>query len=346
MKKLLAILLCITLLAGCGRQVANVSQRLMVYAIGIDKSEDGYTVSYQVFSPTGENISSPVNADETNVKVISVSGTTIYECERLAELQSGKELFTQDVEAIILGSNIADGDLYDILGYFEGSPEVYMGTDIILSSGTAKEAVGIGMSGLSDPHGFGEIIDEATKQATAISSRLAEISNRIESSGSFILPILKIAYDDEGYPYAEGIFEGALYVEGEYIRTVGSDFIKGIRLLSGTAEEVSLGLTLDGKAVGAECSSLKIKRRAEDGIIHIEIEGEIAPYDIRKKSDSGGMITAAEDELRRLCCKAFETAAELNADLFDASLLFGRYGCEYEGMSAVQLELEIALRLY
>lgn len=352
MKKFIALILCLMImLTGCVKSAKNISLRLMIYAIGIDRDESGYTVSYQVFSPTGENISSPVNADETNVKVISVTGDTIYECEQLAELQSGRELFTQDAEAIVLGNGIGEGDIYEILGYFEGSPDVYMGTDVICASGSAKEAVGVGISGLSDPHGFGEMIDEAIAQATAISPRLAQISNRIVSSGSFILPIMKIAYDDDGNPYAEGVFDGVLYANGEYSGVVDSDTVKGIRLLDGTAKTVPISFELTGEAVGAECRALKIKRRvyiSESGtaVISVEIKGELEPYDIRKKSNAESLVTSAENEIKRLCNQALETALQYNADLFDASLLFGKHGYEYKGMDAVQFEVKIALQLH
>lgn len=359
MKRLISLLLCMLMLAGCSKTENNVSLRLMVYAIGIDRTDEGYRVSYQVFSPTGENISKPVNADETNVKVMSVEGKTLYECERAAELRSGKKLFTQDTEAIILGSNVLYDGLFEVVEYFEGAPDVYMGTDIIFSSGDAIDAVSIGLSGEGDPHGYGEIIDEAINQSVAVSSKLAELANSIESSdGSVAVPILFVADSGDGSFYAEGIYESALFANGEYVGNIDADTVKGLRLLSGSAKSLPIVIeTRDGN-VGAKCVNLKIKRkayRADNGTptVTVNISGELVLGDIRKRTDREQMIAAAEIELKRLCEKAYKTAKDYRADLFDIGLLAARYVKDYDdinsGANAVDnsgIEVYISLELY
>lgn len=359
MKRLISLLLCALVLAGCSKTENNVSLRLMVYAIGIDRTDDGYRVSYQVFSPTGENISKPVNADETNVKVMSVDGKTLYECERAAELRSGKKLFTQDTEAIILGSNMLYDGLLEVVEYFEGAPDVYMGTDIIFSSGDAIDAVGIGLSGEGDPHGYGEIIDEAINQSVAVSSKLAELANSIESSdGSVAVPILSVADSGDGGFYAEGIYESALFANGEYVGNIDSDTVKGLRLISGSAKSLPIVIeTRDGN-VGGKCVNLKINRkayRADNGTltIKVNISGELVLGDITKRTDREQMIAAAKSELKRLCKKAYKTAKDYRADLFDVRLLAAKYVRGFESemsvakiMEEVSAEVYISLELY
>lgn len=359
MKKLISLLLCVLMLAGCSKSQNDVSLRLMVYAIGIDRVEDGYKVSYQVFSPTGENISKPVNADETNVKVMSVTGKTLYECELAAQLQSGKKLFTQDVEAIIIGKSMLSDGLFEVVEYFEGAPDVYMGTDIVFSSGDAADAVSIGLSGEGDPHGYGEIIDEAIKRSVAISSKLAETANRIESSdGSVALPIFSVGASDDGSFYAEGIYESAVYANGEYVGNINSDTVKGLGLLSGSSDSLHIMLDTSQGYVGAECVNLKIKRMAycdANGIptVCVNVSGELVLGDIRKRSNRDEMIDAAKRELERLCNRAYNTAKEYRADLFDVTLLATRYLNGFANgkssadiMDEVRVEVYISLEMY
>ncbi len=196
MKKLILTLILALTLTAC---TTDVEDRLLVYGIGIDYSEGEYTLSYQVFAPKRDAADSPVNISEKNVAVISASGHTLKLCDRLIEQQTGKVIFTEDVEVIIMGESV-DGDIArEVISEYVNSKSVYVGTHAAFCQGAAKDALSIGKGGIGDPHAYEEILDSIN------SPRLLEIYNDLLFKGSAELTTLKIEKDGEGEFYPGGI---------------------------------------------------------------------------------------------------------------------------------------------
>ncbi len=172
MKKLLTIALCL-LLSGCS--AGKVNDRLLVYAIGVDLEEGEYKISYQVFTAKGESASSPVNVDEQNVTVMSVNGGSVQECDRLLSLQTGKDVFSEDAEVIILGESVDEQTAARVIAEYIYDKEVYIGCGVCYTNGSAEDALNIGQAGLKDPHSLGEILDLAFSDGFCPSLKLVDL---------------------------------------------------------------------------------------------------------------------------------------------------------------------------
>lgn len=196
MKKLFLTLITVLTLTSC---TTDVEDRLLVYGIGVDYSDGEYTLSYQVFAPKGDAADSPVNISEKNVAVISAEAPTLKLCDRLLQQQTGKVIFAEDVEVIIMGESV-DGDIArEIISEYISSKSVYVGTHVAFCVGSASDALSISKGGIGDPHAYEEILDSIN------SPRLLEIYNDLLFKGSAELTALKIEKDEEGELYPAGI---------------------------------------------------------------------------------------------------------------------------------------------
>ena len=99
---LAAVISAAMLLSGCFGGV-EVGDRAFVQIIGIDKRLDIYTVSLQIFQPSGSG--APSSADENSV-CISGEGSDLNSAISACEVKSGNKIFLGHLKSVIFGSGI------------------------------------------------------------------------------------------------------------------------------------------------------------------------------------------------------------------------------------------------
>ena len=100
---LAAVISAAMLLSGCFGGV-EVGDRAFVQIIGIDKRLDIYTVSLQIFQPSGSG--APSSADKNSV-CISGEGSDLNSAISACEVKSGNKIFFGHLTSVIFGSGIA-----------------------------------------------------------------------------------------------------------------------------------------------------------------------------------------------------------------------------------------------
>lgn len=99
---LAAVISAAMLLSGCFGGV-EVGDRAFVQIIGIDKRLDIYTVSLQIFQPSGSG--APSSADKNSV-CISGDGSDLNSAISACEVKSGNKIFFGHLKSVIFGSGI------------------------------------------------------------------------------------------------------------------------------------------------------------------------------------------------------------------------------------------------
>ncbi len=124
MRKLAVAVAIMFLLTGCSGNNArsDVQKRVVVTAIGIDEN----SISYQTFAPD----------EDSEIEVYTYDCDSLSEAEDSLALETGKEVFTGDVEIIVFAG---DGNIEPALDYLWHSPDIYMGTRVVFSETTAEK---------------------------------------------------------------------------------------------------------------------------------------------------------------------------------------------------------------
>ena len=164
--KLIALLSLILILSACSFvEIVEIDDRLIITALGIDVTDEGYEVTVQALSPSGEasgNSSSQGSSGGTQTtQHFSFSGETVGDALIQIYTKTGfKPLYSQ-ARILVLGKRAAEEKLSQSLDFF--LREYATRTDILLavSLTTAKEVVSAS---------FGESVIGAKELENAIKS--------------------------------------------------------------------------------------------------------------------------------------------------------------------------------
>lgn len=140
MKKCLILLLCTFLLTGC---TDNLSQSLMIISMGVDVSEEGYTLSVKApnYGATGGSSQEGAQSQtEENYLNLSVTGSTWAHAMSLLHAAVPRTMrFGQLREVIISLDAAQSGHLYDILTQVDILQNVRTHAKVIICKGEARE---------------------------------------------------------------------------------------------------------------------------------------------------------------------------------------------------------------
>lgn len=196
--KIILIILCALTLQSC-LPSAEISQRAIVEAVGIDKDEGGFIVSIEYYNPNSES--------EENTKTSFVEKRAKTIPLAISEINSmlGKKLYFGHNNIIILGKDAAQEDLIKILEYFDSDSETK--SDICISvSDCAKEIIEFSCKNINvSPMSMLNIIVNSKKSDGKFEYMLFKIISSKRSESAFPLPYTRI--NEQQYFENCGIFE-------------------------------------------------------------------------------------------------------------------------------------------
>ena len=142
MKKLLSLILIPTLilLPGCRLHLTELSDRLIIEAIGIDKTDGGFTVTVQALDNLAVGIDEGV--PESGVtKCYTFYGTTIGEAFSRIGTQTGLSPLYSQARLLLLGYPTAEQDLCETLDFFLREQNTRADIAVAVAEHTAAEVV-------------------------------------------------------------------------------------------------------------------------------------------------------------------------------------------------------------
>ncbi len=341
-------------LCGCSSFI-DVRLRLVVHAIGIDPADDGtYEVSWQVFKAQPPEGGGPVDATGQNVITIVTCGRSIYEAQKGLERQTGKEVFTGDMELIVLGSGFQGRDISRLMSYFWDNFDIYMGINVALADGKASEITGVTLEhGTAVTELLNEMIKISGEESRTVPTRLIDISNHLnDDKDAFVMPVLtakeadysKGEKDTTIYDKAVGVFKTALISDGKPVGYLTPEETAGVCLLTAKAKNVTMVIPEDNCLVITEARITKAKRYATIGangfpLIKIAIYGELVIKDDPDRLGHSDITARSQEELFRLCELAYrKTVAADGTDVLDVARLLRKYENEYYTQNRTNLK--------
>lgn len=264
-----AILFIALMSCGCS-SITEIDQRSIVHAVGIDKSDEGYEVSLQIFFPSSSGGDTPVDVSKSNTKVVSAVGDTIYDgvkgCERLL----GGEAFMGHNKFIIFGSSLYDEDMEELLGWFRKENENYLGVTVGYGERTAKEVLDINLTdGASAVENMELIHSYGVKNGITAKGDLLMLFNDLAlTSKSGFLPVFSVkdkeksANSDNGQTeqYLE-IKKTAVLKDGKVAGFLTGDEVMGVLWLTGELDRCKVTVEYEGELIDVELLKKSVSRR-------------------------------------------------------------------------------------
>lgn len=137
MKKIsiLALYLLLILFSGCMRSV-QLNERAIVQAVGLDWKDSEYALTMQIFDPEAAR-----GDDTSGGKMLRVTGKTISQAMRNANLKQGQEIFWGHTKLIIIGEQIAKDGIESVMAYFNADAQSRPNIDVLIADGEAGEVL-------------------------------------------------------------------------------------------------------------------------------------------------------------------------------------------------------------
>lgn len=332
MKKvaLLLTLFIFCLFSGC---IASneLKDLAIVQAIGIDKENDQYLLTLQLFYSEGAGGGVSFDPSKSNDKVIQSKGSTIGEAFKNASIDEGKEIFLSSNKLIVIGKDVAKENLSYSLNFFIKNHDTRPNVYVVVSEGEAAEIVKVQIKQGIVPANFIEsMLDTSIKAGESQLFTLMDTMIAMQSkTQDIILPIIKKQKDKDDQESVK-ISGSAILRENQLIDTLSVNETIGITLANN--QPINSSLSVDDREIGKSSVSFfknhtKVKATIEDGIpkftFHITCKAKI--NETMEKQNSSMDMNIVE-KIERLVSdqlkKYTEDAIKKTTNIYYTNLLF------------------------
>ncbi len=183
------ITLQLLLLFGCAGS-NEIDTLALTTAIGIDRAEDGYLLSYQVLNP--KSITKNSTVSQSPVAIYSETGKDLLETARSIISQSSRKLFFSHLRIVVLGESVVKEGIKDILDFFVREHELRTDFYFVVANGTTANKILKVLPPIEPNTGIEMYASmEASQKAWAkvTEEKILDVTNSITSSGkSLVLP--------------------------------------------------------------------------------------------------------------------------------------------------------------
>lgn len=226
--------------------------RAMVHAVGIDRDQEGYKVTLQLFRPDNSGTDTQLDAGKANIFVISASAPTVEEAMTLCENRLGEYLFIGHNQLIVLGKGISLDAPSLLFSRFIKSKESYLGAAVACTEGTAEELLSAKLSeGAVAAQNIINILKRHTENSETVFCDLLDTLST--ESASLAVPLLKLTESSSGSSEKKQnngeltvSAEGAkVFVGGTERFILSADECAGLSLLRCEGKQVTV--RLDGR---------------------------------------------------------------------------------------------------
>ena len=133
MKKMFIIICLCMFFCGCF-DYKELNDCLIIAGVGIDKSDDGYLVTYEIMDTEKEE-----DFPSLKKNYVTGKGKTIAQAFHDVNLSLSKEPILSHIKVVILGEELARSGLKEVLSYFLFDPQIHNIFYPILAKGKAKD---------------------------------------------------------------------------------------------------------------------------------------------------------------------------------------------------------------
>jgi len=197
-KILLAIMIIFVTLSttGCWNYI-GLNEMTMVAGVAIDKNEDNYTLSFEIY-----NLQATATGEPIKSEIIESTGKTIFDAVRNAKKRVSNKLYFAQSKIIIVSEQIAKEDgINSIIDWFTRDPEIRETLQLVVSQEESAVALlkADNLTSTTVSADIQAIVEKDPKiTGTSETKQLYKVYNILNSEGiSLTLPAIHITSNDE-----------------------------------------------------------------------------------------------------------------------------------------------------
>ncbi len=314
----------------------EIADRVMVHAVGIDKTTEGYSVTLQVFSPEGGGTEGAFDPTRPNVSLVAAEGSCVSDAVHLCEEKLGGRVFIGQNRIILFGKGVDLSDEDRLFGYFLSSAEAYLNTECAAAENTARELLSIPIpSGALASEKFEEMIASSKERGCAVNCTLMSLLEAMDGGSPdkcVVMP--QFSKPKSGSPKDSGdekkqltedsgllLDKGCIYMDGKRAGELDAKEMGLLGMINGSGDTVYTETEQDGLMLG---KTMRISERAvsaevNGGRIVIRVDCRTVPKDdsffpderSRESSDrkAAEKLTRTANELCEKLCLEYSPEA-------------------------------------
>ncbi len=312
------------------RDTITALDRAMVHAIGIDRAEEGFKVTLQIFRPDSAGTDTQLDPAKANIFIVSASAPTVGEAMAKCENKLGEFLFIGHNQLIVLGSKVSLEQSKRLFSYFIKSKESYLGAKVATAQ-DASELLSAELSeGAVSAQSLAGIIDRHVENSDTLECDLLKAFNA--ESSTLLIPQLALSDSkDDSEEQSVTVKNTAVYVSGQHILSLDEDTCNGLGLLLGEGD--CLTLSLEGKegTAAVDAALSRSRPRLTRNGDRLKCSFEVCVYLQNNQSlellfDKKDLLDQSRIRLQESCNKALSLCYETSADLIGLSdIIRSRY---------------------
>ena len=317
----------------------EIADRVLVHAVGIDETEDGYSVIMQVFAPDGSGGDTPLDPSQPNVRLVSGSGETVAEAVSECRGKLGGELFFGQDRVILFGRDTDLSRTDELCGFFLSTGETFLNIDCAAAYPTAEKILSLPVTaGSVASERFVRMIRSGEDSGSCCRCTFTELLAAMDTpSQTVILPEFaktKAEKKKDGKTIeAESpltLGEGAEFVGGRYSAKVSPDDMALIAAVSGRGRHFRSGRKQpDGTEMLFRVRSREVTAVTDGDVLIVSVKLRVAPASAKLfSSPSERELTdkiSAEAAERRINALCERVCSEGCADLLGADMHLRRF---------------------
>ena len=329
MKRTVAMILIAALLPlwGCGVRPVELSGRLIVEAVGVDRTEDGFTVTVQALDSLAVGVDVGV-PDSGVTKCYTFHGTTVSEAFRQAAAQTGLSPLYSQTRLLAVGFPTAREDLPGTLDFFLREPGVRSDVLFAVAEHTAAELV---TASFGKNRVGADVLEDALRSGddtgNALSVPLYGFLNLLYSeTDAACCPLVGVKEnpltgDSLVQPLGSVIFRGT-----EIGTVITADEVLPLRLLTGRTDSAELTVPLEQGRCALRLTKGKtaVRLTGADGGLSFRVTID-ARCDITE-ADAEGADALTPERIRDIADAASAYLTDATAALLDRC--FYENGCD------------------
>lgn len=337
--------------------VTRIENRRIVNAVGIDKGENKkYSVCFQVFQPSGSGANTPIDTSQANMKLVTIEADTVAQAVNQCEVSLGKYLFTGHNKLIVLGSDLLNEPITEILDYFIQNEQSYLGIPVVASHTKASDILSVELtSDTVTAEALESLIKISVINGTATPNSLLLSANALEEpDGSLAFPVFTVS-DENGTEKSPsggsgggggGNSEGQKEDKQPLLNLTHTDIVKngkkvckldksetmGLCWLNNTSKSSKVSINLDEKIISLEVRpklmSSDIEKNGDEIHLRYALNFDLTVLDdVNSDSNKEKIQELCADEIKKNCTAAFEKSVKQNS--CDVLRIFSRIRNKY-----------------
>ncbi len=262
--RLLSVLLCMILfLTGCSQEVSTeLSNRLIIEAIGIDTDAAGYKVSVLALNTMQTGSAGSTDAPDGIAKVFTATGSSIAEAFSQLDLVSTQIPLYSQARVLILGKEVAENQPLSALNFFMREYTIRDDIPVAVSEATANKII------TAEP-GKSELVSKIIDNLLTSGARNGQtvnvplysfISCLLNETDAAYLPVLKVEKNVQNKDEirSAGI---ALFANENYTATLNGATMEGFLYANNLIDSILLEIEYQNQDIALAVRKIKAKTK-------------------------------------------------------------------------------------